>query len=209
MKTFALAIVTTALTATAVSAASIGDFDSNGDRFVSFDEVVAANPLLDRNDFRGIDANRDNRLSASELQAAGAQAILKRGTGGTAVRSTVSISGGSFVSEAMLAAAYPGLTANDFDRIDRNNDNRVSAVELYDADSQAIVSRYDADGQILVSLENLDLDGSGFVSLSELQGRYPGLSAADFNWIDTNRDNRVSYNELYQLDAIEVLGKNN
>ena len=205
MKTLALAIATTALTATIASAASgIASFDANGDRFASFDEVVAVNPTIDRNDFRGLDVNRDNRLSASEVQAAGAQAVLKRGTASTGGAATVK----GFASYVELAAAYPGLSMTDFNQIDENNDNRVSSVEILDIDAQERLGRYENGDQILVSLSSVDVDGSGFASLSELQVAYPGLTSTDLNFFDTNDDNRISFTEFYALDAIEVLGKN-
>ncbi|CAN0581838.1 unnamed protein product [Ectocarpus sp. 12 AP-2014] len=186
MKTLALAIATTALTATVAAAATgISSFDANGDRFASFDEVVAVNATLDKNDFRGIDINRDNRLSASEVLAPGAQAVLKRGATSTGGAATVS----GFASEAQLAAAYPGLSSVDFHLIDANNDNRQG-------------------GQILVSLDSVDVDGSGFASLSELQAVYPGLSSNDLIFFDANDDNRISFTEFYSLDAIQTLGKN-
>ena len=80
MKTLALALVTTAIAATAASAMSVGSFDTNGDRFVSFEEVTAVNPRVSRSEFRDLDVNRDRRLSSVELNAPGAEAILDRGT---------------------------------------------------------------------------------------------------------------------------------
>ena len=205
MKTLALAIATTALTATVASAATgIATFDANADRFASFDEVVAVNPTIDRNDFRGIDVNRDNRLSAAEVLAPGAQAVLKRGTTSTGGAATVD----GFASFAELAAAYPGLSMVDFDQIDGNNDNRVSSVEILDADAQVRLGRYETGSQILVSLSSVDVDGDGFATLSELQVAYPGLSSNDLIFFDTNDDNRISFTEFYALDAVEVLGKN-
>lgn len=205
MKTLALAIATTALTATVASAATgIASFDANGDRFASFDEVVAVNPTIDRNDFRGLDTNRDNRLSASEVLAAGAQAVLKRGTAATGGPATVQ----GFASYTELAAAYPGLSKVDFDQIDANNDNRVSSVEILDIDAQERLGRYEAGSQILVSLSSVDVDGDGFASLGELQAAYPGLSSSDLIFFDANDDNRISFTEFYSLDTIEVLGKN-
>ena len=205
MKTLALAIATTALTATVASAATgIAAYDTNGDRFASFDEVVAVNPTIDRNDFRGIDVNRDNRLSAAEVQAAGAQAVLKRGTSATGGAATVD----GFASFAELAAAYPGLSMVDFDQIDENNDNRVSSVEILDSDAQARLGRYETGSQILVSLSSVDGNGDGFASLSELQAAYPGLTSNDLIFFDDNNDNRISFTEFYALDAVEVLGKN-
>lgn len=209
MKTFALALATTALAATAASAMSIGSFDANGDRFVSFEEVAAVNPLVSRSDFRDLDINRDRRLSSVELNAPGAEAILDRGTSdaGT-VRSVVDISGGRFVSEAELTAAYPGLKAHEFDLIDANNDNRVSAVEIYATDAQDILNQHEGGNGILVALDVVDTDGSGFASLAELQAVYPGTTANDLRVFDVNRDGRIAFNEFYAPLAIETLGKN-
>ncbi len=205
MKTLALAMATTALTATIASAASVADFDQNGDRFASFGEVTAVNPTIDRNDFREIDVNRDNRLSATEVQAG--EAVLGRGMDATGtVLSTRDISGGSFVSYAELQGAYPGLPTSQVRIIDINKDNRISAVEL--AAAEADVSVYEQGSQILVSLDSVDTDGSGFASLSELQSVYPRLSANDLIFFDANRDGRINFTEFYSADAVEVLGKN-
>ena len=80
---------------------------------------------------------------------------------------------------------------------------------MYDAEAQSIVSRYDAGGSdVLVALNVVDTDGSGFASLNELAAEYRNLSAVDFNRIDTNDDNRISFDELYAAEAQTVLGKN-
>ena len=210
MKTLALAIATTALAATAASAMSVSTFDQNGDRFVTYQEVTAVNPLVNRNDFRDLDVNRDRRLSAAELNAPGAEAILDRGTqsNGT-VLSVADISGGSFVSEGELKAAYPGLKSHEFDIIDANNDNRVSSVEIYAADAQSILNEHEGGQGILVSLDAVDTDGSGFASLAELQAVYPGTTANDLRVFDVNRDGRIAFNEFYAPLAVETLGKNN
>ena len=209
MKTLALALATTAIAATAASAASLGDFDLNGDRFVSYQEATSVNPKVERQEFRSIDVNRDNRLSSVELQAPGVEAILGRGKGGSAgVQSVADISRGSFATESQLAAANPGLKGHEFDIIDTNNDGRVSSVEIYADDAQAILSEHEKGGGVLVTLDAVDTDGSGFASLSELQSVYPGLSRTDLREIDINRDGRIAFNELYDADAIEVLGRN-
>ena len=209
MKTLALALAATALTATAASAMSVGAFDQNGDRFVSFAEVTAVNPLVNRQEFRELDVNRDNRLSSVELNAPGAEAILERGTqsNGT-VRSVASLSGGGFVGEAQLKAAYPGLSSSDFDRIDANNDNRVSSVEIYASAAQDILGQHESGQSILVSLDTVDTDGSGFASLAEIQAVYPGTTANDLRVFDVNRDGRIAFNEFYAPLAVETLGKN-
>mgnify|MGYP002622725328 FL=1 len=210
MKTLALAIATTALTATVSSAAGIGAVDQNGDRFASKAEIAAVYPTLTASDFRDLDLNRDNRVSASEISAPGAEAILNKHVASAGVQDirTLDTNGDGFASRAELAAAYPGFRASDFDDIDANDDNRVSAVEIYSSTAQSVVSRYEEGSSILVSLDSVDTDGSGFASYGELAAQYPNLSVVDFNRFDTNNDNRISFSELYSLDAIEVLGKN-
>ena len=209
MKTLALALATTALAATAASAMSVSTFDQNGDRFVSFAEVTAVNPLVNRQEFRDLDVNRDNRLSSVELNAPGAEAILDRGTAASGtVLSVADISGGSFATEAQLKAAYPGLKSVEFDIIDANNDNRISSVEIYASDAQDILSQHESGNGVLVSLDAVDTDGSGFASLAELQAVYPGTTANDLRVFDVNRDGRIAFNEFYAPLAVETLGKN-
>ena len=210
MKTLALALATTALAATAASAMSVEAFDQNGDRFASYAEVTAVNPKVSRSEFRDLDINRDRRLSSVELQAPGAEAILERGmnTAGT-VLSVADISGGSFVTEGQLAAAYPGLKSHEFNIIDTNKDGRVSSVEIYADAAQDILNEHEAgNGGVLVSLDAVDTDGSGFASLAELQSVYPGTTANDLRLFDVNRDGRIAFNEFYSQDAVETLGKN-
>ncbi|NNF92685.1 MAG: hypothetical protein HKM96_14945, partial [Boseongicola sp.] len=210
MKTLALAIATTALTATVASAAGIAAIDANGDRFASKAEITSVYPTLTARDFIDLDTNRDRRISNSEFTAPGAEVILGKHVAGSSVQDVMDVDGNGdgYASPAELAAAYPGFSANDFDDIDVNNDGRVSAVELYAPTSQDIVSRYEMGSSILVSLDSVDSDGSGFASYGELAAKYPKLSSVDFQRLDANDDNRISFGELYALETIQVLGKN-
>ena len=207
MKTFALTLAATALTASVATAASVANYDANGDRFASFTEVTAVNPGFSKSDFRAVDTNSDNRLSAVEVQSPGASAILARGQSSGSIKSIGEISGGgSFASQAQLMAAYPGLSVHDFNEIDQNNDGRVSSNELYDADAHPLL-RGAAD-EALVSLDVIDTDGSNFASLSELQAQYPTLTKIDFRRVDLNNDSRLSFSELYRIEAQDVIRKN-
>ena len=210
MKPLVISTAATFLTSVSASAMSIEMLDANGDRFATYAEVTAVNPKVSRSEFRDLDVNRDRRLSSVELQAPGAEAILDRGTdpAGT-VRSVTDISGGSFVTEGQLTAAYPGLKSHEFDIIDGNNDGRVSANEIYASAAQDILNQHEAGrGDVLVSLDAVDTDGSGFATLAELQSAYPGLSRTDLRDFDVNRDGRIAFNEFYSPDAVEVLGNN-
>ncbi|NND42369.1 MAG: EF-hand domain-containing protein [Silicimonas sp.] len=208
MKLLICSAVATILTTVSASAASIHTFDANGDRFVSFDEVVAINAHVKRSEFRDLDVNRDRRLSSVELQAPGAEAILNRGvnTLGT-VHSVGDIAQGRFVSLPELAQAYPGLRAHEYDIIDTNNDGRVSSNELYASAAQAILGVHEQNESILVSLDSVDTDGSGFASLAEIQVVYRGATPNDLHELDINRDGRISFTEFYTLRTIEVLGE--
>ena len=198
--------------ATAAAAAGVSSVDTNGDRFASKAEVAAVYPTLTANDFRDIDVNRDGRVSSTEFNAGEAKAIFARHTavvGGVQDVAALDTDGSGFVSEAELASAYPGLTSVNFDEIDLNNDERISSVELYQGEAQAIVSRYDVtSGGVLVALDAIDTDNSGFASIGELTAQYANISEVDFHLSDTNNDNRISFDELYDAEAVTILGKN-
>lgn len=210
MKPLALTLAATLLSASAVSAAGIETVDSNGDRFASFSEIAAVYPTMTRSDFRVLDTNDDRRVSAVEFSASGAQAVLNKHVTRATVAGvgSLDLNGDGFASRAELSSAYPGFNSFDFDDLDENNDGRISRTEIYSPDAQAVISRYEAGSQILVSLDSVDTNRSGFAELAELQAEYPNLSRIDFQRFDANDDNRISWDELYELNTITVLGKN-
>ena len=78
-KATATALTAIVLSATAAFAgADIAHFDTNGDRFVTFEELVRAAPDATRSDFTAIDRNGDRRISANEFAGARVQAIVSR-----------------------------------------------------------------------------------------------------------------------------------
>ncbi len=119
----------------------LSDIDSNGDRFADRGELNAVyNGLLD-DEFREIDVNRDNRVSANELYRPLAQALVTRyEMSGRDIVTIMAVDtdDDAFASFAELRVTYPGLTLNDFELIDNNGDNRVASREYYDPEAQAI-----------------------------------------------------------------------
>ncbi len=208
MKTLTLAFAAAALSATSAFAATdIRSLDTDGDRFASFAETDAAFPGFTRSDFRTVDANRDNRLSSVELQSADAQAVFNRYNGANFVDlAAVDTDGDNFVSFSELADAYPGLSANDWRAIAGLDGTRVSANALYELETQIILDQSTGVSEF-VALDNVDTDGSRFATFGELSASYPGLSAIDFNEIDANNDNRISFNELIDIESRTVLGR--
>lgn len=206
-------IVTAALlaTATAASAMKATDLDINGDGFASISEVRQIFPGFSSNDFRNIDGNRDQRLSDSELNAAGTSAILGRYQDTMAVvhgLSDIDSNGDRFASQSELGAVYEGVTANEFRLIDTNNDNRVSASELYSPRAQAMLNRYEMSGRDLITIMQVDTNDDAFASFGELNAVFPGLTKSEFDIIDINGDNRLSSTEYYNSETQSVLDKN-
>ena len=187
------------------------DLDIDGDGFASISEVRQIFPGFSSNDFRDIDSNRDRRLSNSELNAAGTSAVIGRYQDTMAVGhglSDIDSNGDRFASEAELGAVYKGVTSNEFDLIDLNNDNRVSASELYQPLAQAMLNRYEMSGRDLVTIMQVDTDDDAFASFAELSAVFSGLSRSEFEIIDINGDNRISSTEYYNAETQSVLDKN-
>jgi len=118
--------------------------DMNDDGFSEYEEFSAVFTDLDRNEFHQMDSNGDNRLSQIEIDDMDAQIILNRyrSMEDVATVGKADVDGDNFLTSTELMSAYPGLTENEFDKIDTNDDNRVDFTELYESDAQTIVSKY-------------------------------------------------------------------
>ncbi len=120
----------------------ISDIDTNGDRFADRAELNAVYSGLLDDEFRDIDINRDNRVSATELYQPLAQAVLTRYemSGRDLVTiMAVDVDDDAFASFAELQSVYKNLSLTDFHLIDNNGDNRVSSTEYYTDEAQAIL----------------------------------------------------------------------
>ncbi|MEL7151960.1 MAG: hypothetical protein AAGK71_14575 [Pseudomonadota bacterium] len=198
-------------TATAASAMKATDLDIDGDGFASITEVRQIFPGFSSNDFRDIDVNRDRRLSSTELNAPDTSRIIGRYQDTMAIvhgLSDIDTNGDRFVSEGELGAVYNGVTANEFNLIDLNNDNRINSSELYAPLAQAMLNRYEMSGRDLITIMQVDVDDDAFASYAELQAVYSGLSRSEFDIIDVNGDNRIGSTEYYTPEAQEVFDKN-
>ena len=120
------------------------EVDQDGDRFVSKEELRAVYNGVTQEDFRRIDINRDNRISAPELYAPLAQALVTRyemGVGMLVTIMQVDTNDDYFVGFDELRQSFPGLTYNEFEIIDVNGDSRVSSVEYYKSEAQALLKQ--------------------------------------------------------------------
>ena len=162
-------------------------------------------------DFRKLDTNRDNRLSANELTAPGITEIIDKYRASMSIvhgLSEVDQNGDRFATFQELSAVYKGLLDSEFRQIDVNRDNRVSASELYAPRAQAFVSRYEMGGRMIITAMQADINDDYFISFEELIQSYPGLTHVDFEMIDANGDNRIAAVEYYSPDSQAILDRN-
>ena len=54
---------------------------------------------------------------------------------------------------------------------------------------------------------DLDIDGDGFASITEVRQIFPGFSSNDFRQIDVNRDRRLSNKELNAAGTTGIVGR--
>ena len=114
-----LAALILVVATTARAGTDIRAYDLNGDRFVTYSELVQTAPGATRSDFAAIDANGDRRLSANEFAAPRAQAVVARHAAAPAAPR----------SQPVRLAP---LSVSD---VDADGDGRVSFEELGNADT--------------------------------------------------------------------------
>lgn len=210
MKRIALTALATAMIASGAQAMMVGDLDIDGNGFATKAEIAQLIPNFRASDFRAIDLNDDNRISANELQSPGVRQVISRYEASSAVVHSISEvdqNGDRFLTMDELGAVYTGLTSSEFNDIDANKDRRVSANELYAPLAQALVSRHEMAPFATVTIMSVDSDDNHFASFDELQGAFPGLSEIDFENIDLNGDNRVASKEFYDPMSQSILNR--
>ena len=209
MKRIVLGTTAACFAATAgLAAVTIQDLDLTGDGFATFEEVQNAMPKMDMADFRLIDANNDMRLSTEEVNDASAQARLAEHAilqfRERPIRN-LDPDGDGFIGWNDIARIYPSMTRVTFQGIDSNGDNRLSYAEYFSTDAQVAIAQCSAS--TFQDLASLDANGDNFLSMEELKGGYPAVTAFDFQTIDLNRDNRISSVEYLSPTAPCLEGK--
>ena len=109
--------------------------------------------------------------------------------------------GDGFASYAEVKNAIPGMDMVDFDAIDTNNDNRLSANEVNVAEAQSRLATHSIVAMKFRALRNLDSDGDGFISWGDMARVYPSMTKLSFDGVDKNGDGRLSYSEYYDTDT--------
>ena len=105
----------------AAAGADIRAFDRNGDRFITYEELIKVAPGATRSDFAAIDRNGDRRISANEFGTSRAQALVTRHA----------------TAAGKAAARLPVVPLTVAD-VDADRDGRVSFAELGRADALSL-----------------------------------------------------------------------
>ena len=119
----------------------------------------------------------------------------------------VDMDGDGFADVAEVKAAFPEFDVVFFSDIDTNDDNRIGPQEILETEAQDILARYE-----MVPLEErvyarVDADMNGYMEYDEIKAFFPGLSELDYEEIDNNDDNRVTYDEYYNTEAQDIMAR--
>lgn len=117
------------------------------------------------------------------------------------------VTGDSFVTYEEVRNAIPQMDRVDFNAIDTNGDQRLSAEEIGDAKAQTALTLHQMRSSKERPLMLLDPDSDGFMSYEDIARVHPSLTMNSFKEIDANGDNRLSYAEFYTNEAQTALAQ--
>lgn len=193
LRTLTPGIACVLFASSAMAAVTMQDVDVTNDNFATFEEVKNAIPGMDLVDFRHIDTNGDNRLSADEMATTDAQNRLSQHSlVGVKERPLVLLDqdGDGFISLEDIQRIHPDFTMNAFKASDSNGDNRLSYQEYYATETQQLIAQ--CGPKAFMDLASIDANGDKFADFAEVQAAYPSMGRSEFREIDLNSDNRVS-----------------
>jgi Ca2+-binding EF-hand superfamily protein len=149
-------------------------FDTNGDGSVDLAEMQAARPDFTVDKFNAADADHDGLLSRDEMHAAHGKGRHHR---------NLDTDGDGNYSFEEMQKAHPDLTQEQYAAFDADKDGKLTRPELKQGFGREMFSR-------------LDKDGSGGVSLSEMQSHRSNATQEDFATLDTDGNGQLSQDEL-------------
>jgi Ca2+-binding EF-hand superfamily protein len=143
-------------------------------------------------EFNRLDTNRDNRISNYEFQTS------STGTYGRANEQSDQQTEQRFLAvdrnrDGWVTRAESGMSTAEFNRLDTNNDNRLSRFEFDTAASDPYSPGYSpapSSAPVNDRFTAADRNGDGWLTRSEWGG-----TETTFTLLDTNRDNRLSRDE--------------
>ncbi len=171
--------------------------DADKDGNVTFDELKALCPELSQERFDEMDRNDDGVLNGDDFPERpedGLEHLLE-------VLRSADANSDKQVTFEELSAKVPGLTQEQFDKLDRNGDGVISAADLPepgDIDPFRIVVKL---------LHEADADDDGQVTFAEAQALFEGLTQEKFDALDRNDDGVLTPADVPMPPAGDLLGR--
>jgi len=156
--------------------AFIADHDRNKDGFLTKDEL----PGWLRYNFARLDANKDGKISAEELEK-GAHLVQQRRRPSDVVAVLVEMSDCDECCAEELQQMFDVLR-----KLDRNGDGKIDADEIKSGREVVVKERVDT------LFKELDTNKDGKISKDEARGQIK----AHFGQLDTNKDGFIDWEEL-------------
>ncbi|MBI5095066.1 MAG: hypothetical protein HZB26_21855 [Candidatus Hydrogenedentes bacterium] len=155
--------------------------DANGDKQVTFDELKAIIPALTQEQFDRLDTNHDGVLTKDDIPAPPVDP-LKRLI--RLLHRADADENGEVTFDELLAVA-PGLTQEQFDTLDTNDDGVITKDDFPKPPPHPVE-------HLLELLREADANHDGQVTFEELQAELPDITQERFDQLDTNDDGVLS-----------------
>jgi Ca2+-binding EF-hand superfamily protein len=162
---------------------TFGSLDQNHDGWLTRNEWK-----MSATEFNRLDVNRDNRISNFEFQAS------PMGNSGRANEQSDQQTEQRFLAvdrnrDGWVTRAESGMSTAVFNRLDTNNDNRLSRFE-FDTAASDPYSPAPSSAPVNDRFTAADRNSDGWLTRSEWRG-----TETTFTLLDSNRDNRLSRGE--------------
>jgi Ca2+-binding EF-hand superfamily protein len=173
--------------------------DKNSDSFLSQEEA-GQHPMLMRN-FDAIDANKDGKLAADEIQAAHKAMHEQMKQAAEARFKEADQDGDGALSPSETETITLAQIAKYFDVVDANKDGKLTKEEVQ-ATRKSMHGHGRGQGQsehqakMDAQFNAADKDGDGALTVQEAQASGRDLAAKKFERLDANKDGKLDREEL-------------
>ncbi|MDX9974912.1 MAG: EF-hand domain-containing protein, partial [FCB group bacterium] len=160
--------------------------DTNRDGQVTIEEAQALVPMLTQEVFDGYDLNGDGVLSSADLPEPPHEP-------GQILRHLLEVADADANGEVTLEeaqAVYPDATPQQFQELDRNGDNVLSAADLPPAPPQ------DPLEALVHILSMADANFDSAITFEEAQAVIPAMTRGQFDYLDANGDGVLTRDDL-------------
>ncbi|MGR3757407.1 MAG: hypothetical protein ACU0AT_09315 [Tranquillimonas sp.] len=147
---------------------------------------------LDEAGFRKLDSDQNDMVSRAELQAATSQGMVMQASADPFNMDT--LPAGDEWQQEQLAEYVPGLDQAKFNRIDSDQNGKVTRQELQAAGDRGMINAKGYNTAYTFSMDELPAGDEW--QQEQLSNFVPGLDQAKFNEIDSDKNDRVSRAEL-------------